>query len=122
VALQLHANSLSACPDLFVSNGTLFPGGLANQIYENIADRCRAFSSDLADGDVGECGFTGGGGPQAVFTNGCDLTPPPDACTEEITRPSGPDQFISLEQSTAVLQDFDCLVAALQAVFGEGQP
>ena len=122
VALQLHVNSLSTCPDLFVSNGTLFPGSLTNGLFEAMAGSCRDFSVDIADGEAGECGFTGGGGPQAVFTNGCGLSPAPDACTAEVNRPSGADQFISLEQSVAVMKDFDCLIEALQAVLGGTPP
>jgi hypothetical protein len=34
-----------------------------------------------------------------------------------VLRPSGPDQFISIEQSIAVEKDFDCLVNALEKVF-----
>jgi hypothetical protein len=117
VAIQLHGNSVSNCPDVFVSNGTTNPGAMAGNISDRIASSCGDYSVDLADGEAGECAFTGGGAAQAVLTNGCGFSNPPDACTGYTLRPSGPDQFISIEQSLKVRQNFDCLVTALDNIF-----
>ncbi len=117
VAIQLHGNSVSNCPDVFVSNGTTYPGKIAGKIYNAITSSCKDYNVDLADGEPGECAFTGGGSPQAVLTNSCSWSNPPDACTGYVLRPSGPDQFISIEQSLKVRQNFDCLVKALSDIF-----
>lgn len=119
VILQLHGNSVKNCPDIFVSNGTTHPGGLAERVASHAAGRCEEFKVDLADGTAGECEFTGGGGPQAVYTNGCGYVPPPDACTGSVVQTRGPDRFISIEQSSAVRQDFDCLLEALREIWQE---
>jgi len=117
VAIQLHGNSVSNCPDVFVSNGTIYPSKMAASIYNAINSSCRDYNVDLADGEPGECAFTGGGSPQAVLTNSCRWSNPPDACTGYVLRPSGPDQFISIEQSLQVRKNFDCVVKALGKVF-----
>jgi hypothetical protein len=117
VAIQLHGNSVSNCPDVFVSNGTTNPGAMAGNISDAIASSCGDYNVDLADGEAGECAFTGGGASQAVLTNSCGFSNPPDACTSYAIRPSGPDQFISIEQSLKVRQNFDCLVKALDGIF-----
>jgi len=117
VAIQLHGNSVSNCPDVFVSNGTTNPGAMAGNISDAMTASCRDYNVDLADGEPGECAFTGGGSPQAVLTNSCRWSNPPDACTGYVLRPSGPDQFISIEQSLQVRKNFDCVVKALGNVF-----
>jgi hypothetical protein len=117
VAIQLHGNSVSNCPDIFVSNGTTKPGAMAGNISDAITASCRDYNVDLADGKPGECSFTGGGSPQAVLTNSCRWSNPPDACTGQVLRPSGPDQFISIEQSLRVRKKFDCVVKALGGIF-----
>jgi hypothetical protein len=115
--VQLHGNGLQACPDIFISNGSTFPGRIASKLYEAAANRCQiaGYSVDLADGEAGECPFTAGGA-QAI-TNGCGLTAPPDACTDFAPRPSGAEQYIAIEQSVAVRKDFDCLVEAMVEAF-----
>jgi hypothetical protein len=117
VALQLHGNSVSNCPDVFVSNGTTRPGGLAENLSDRISSSCKEYKVDLADGEEGECAFTGGGSPQAVFSNTCGYRNPPDACTSYALRPSIPERFISIEQSLRARQDFDCMISALQDTF-----
>jgi hypothetical protein len=117
IAIQLHGNSVSNCPDVFLSNGTTDPGNLTGSIYEAVESSCKDFEIDLADGEPGECAFTGGGAPQAVLTNSCRYSNPPDACTGYALHPSGPDQFISIEQSVKVRQNYDCLVRALNDIF-----
>ena len=117
VAIQLHGNSLSNCPDVFVSNGTVKPGAIAENLSEAVTSSCRDYTVDLADGEAGECSFTGGGSPQAVLTNSCRWANPPDACTGYTLRPSGPDQFLSIEQSIDVRKDFGCVIDALEEVF-----
>jgi hypothetical protein len=117
VAIQLHGNSVSNCPDVFVSNGTTYPGAMAGNISDAITASCKDYNVDLADGESGECAFTGGGSPQAIMTNSCRWSNPPDACTSYVLRPSGPDQFISIEQSIQVRKNFDCVVKALDKVF-----
>lgn len=114
IALQLHGNSVSNCPDIFVSNGTTHPGGLAGNLTDRISSSCKEYNVDLADGEEGECAFTGGGSPQAVFSNTCGYSNPIDACTNYALRPSIPEQFISLEQSLRARQNFDCIITALQ--------
>lgn len=117
VSIQLHGNSVGNCPDVFVSNGTTNPGAMAGNMSDAIAASCEDYKVDLADGEAGECAFTGGGAPQAVLTNSCSFSNPPDACTGYVLRPSGPDQFISIEQSLKARQNFDCLVTALDKIF-----
>jgi hypothetical protein len=117
VAIQLHVNSVGNCQDIFISNGTTNPGALSGNIADSVTKSCGDYTVDLADGSAGECAFTGGAAPQAVFTNGCGYSPPPNACTDYVLRPSGLDQFISIEQSVSVEKDFDCLVNALEKVF-----
>jgi hypothetical protein len=117
VAIQLHGNSVSNCPDIFVSNGTTKPGTIAGNISDAITASCREYNVDLANGEPGECAFTGGGSPQAVLTNSCRWSNPPDACTSQVLRPSGPDQFISIEQSLSVRKNFGCVVKALVGIF-----
>ena len=53
VAIQLHGNSVSNCPDVFVSNGTTNPGAMAGNISDAIAASCRNYNVDLADGEPG---------------------------------------------------------------------
>ena len=117
VALQLHGNSVSNCPDVFVSNGTTRPGGLAGNLTDRISSSCKEYKVDLADSEEGECAFTGGGSPQAVFSNTCNYSNPIDVCTNYALRPSIPEQFISIEQSLRARQNFDCIIAALQDTF-----
>ncbi len=121
VAIQLHTNSLAACPDVFLSNGTLHPGPLAMRLYEKTAEHCGDFAVDVADGQPGdsspsECGFPGDG-VQAVYSNSCGLASPPDACTGYASQVYGPETFINIEQSPAFREDFTCLVDALKEVF-----
>ncbi len=115
VALQLHGNSLESCKDLFVSNGTIYPGKLAQHLAETLAAACSDFAVDLADGEDSECAFTGGG-PQS-YTNGCSLTPIPDGCQTFVTRLKGAEQFLSLEQSSAARKRFGCVIHAVAEVF-----
>jgi hypothetical protein len=53
VAVQLHGNGLAACPDLFISNGTLNPRRTTLDLYASAARRCSGYS-------VGLGGWAGG--------------------------------------------------------------
>jgi len=122
VALQLHANSLAGCPDLFISNGTLLPGRLADRLSQHATMTCSAITVDIADGVQPECGFTGGSNVQGLYSNGCAASPPSEACSTGLTRPANPEQFIMLEQSTALRNDYACLVEALKETFNPFLP
>ena len=93
IALQLHANSLANCPDLFISNGTLFPGVRSHALYQAASSACRDFTVDLADGvglnGMDECAFTSGAAAQAVYSNTCPADPEVDACAAPPSRPHG---------------------------------
>jgi hypothetical protein len=117
LALQLHGNDLAACPDLFVSNGTLIPHKLSAQIFEQAVRSCSPFSVDLAQGKESECAFYNGASVQAVYSNGCARSPGLNACTDYVGQPSNPEQFISLEQSSRFRQDYGCLLDALKEVW-----
>jgi hypothetical protein len=99
VAVQLHGNGLAACPDLFISNGTLNPRRTTLDLYARAARRCSGYSVGLADGLEGECAFNGGATVQAVYSNGCALDPPLDACTGYAESAPEAEPFIFLEQS-----------------------
>jgi hypothetical protein len=116
VAIQLHANDLASCPDLFISNGTLFPAALTLSLGENFQSSCPGYTLDIADGIQPECAYTSGDNVQARYSNGCTLRQVQDACTA-VLHPADPEQFLSLEQSTLVRQDFACLVEGLQTTF-----
>jgi hypothetical protein len=90
---------------------------VSGNIFDAIAKSCGDYTVDLTDGSAGECQFTGGAAPQAVFTNSCGYSPPLNACTDSVLRPTGSDRFISIEQSVSVQKDFECLVTALEKVF-----
>ena len=117
VVIQLHGNGLSSCPDLFISNATIFPGTLTHQIYEQARQKCQSFSVDIADGSPSECAFNGGASVQAMYTNSCTSSSPQVTCDRFAASPVGPDQFISLEQSPVFRKDFECLLLALMDVF-----
>jgi hypothetical protein len=117
VALQLHGNGLATCPDLFISNGTLYPGGLTNKLFEAASRACGDFTVDVADGAAGECAFYGGGSVQGTYSNGCALAAKPDPCFSFPLYPSYPEQFLHLEQSLALREDDACLIEALRVVF-----
>jgi hypothetical protein len=116
VTLQLHGNSLATCPDLFISNGTTNPGGLARSLHRNSVSACADFSVDLADGEAGECGFLGDGA-QAAYDLTCRAGFDADSCTGGVRRRGGPDRYLSLEQSWELRQDYSCLVEALERTF-----
>jgi hypothetical protein len=122
IALQLHANSLTSCPDLFISNGTLFPGARSQALYQAASSACEGFTVDIADGvglnGMDECVFTVGASAQAVYSNSCPADPAVDACADPPPHPAGAEQFISLEQSGKLTDDYQCLVEAIQAVWG----
>jgi hypothetical protein len=122
ITLQLHANSLGSCPDLFISNGTLFPGARSQALYQAASSACEGYTVDIGDG-VGlngkdECVFTGGASAQAVYSNSCPTDPAVNACADPPPRPAGAEQYISLEQSGKLTDDYQCLVEAIQAVWG----
>jgi hypothetical protein len=117
ITVQLHGNSLDTCPDLFISNGTTYPGSLAKKLYDEARLACQGLSVDLADGEEGECGFIGDG-VQAAYSLGCGVVPTPDACTSYVSRPRGPDTYLSLEQSWGLRQDYSCVVESLMATLG----
>jgi hypothetical protein len=122
IALQLHANSLASCPDLFISNGTIFPGARTQALYQAAISACEGFTVDIADGvglnGLDECVFTGGAAVQAVYSNSCPADPAVDACSDPPQHPAGAEQFISLEQSGRLTDEYQCLVEAIQAVWG----
>jgi len=122
ITLQLHANSLESCPDLFISNGTLFPGPRSQALYQAAYSACEDFTVDIADGmgldGMDECVFTSGAAAQAVYTNTCPPDPAVDACAEPPQYAASPEQFISLEQSPKLTDDYQCLVEAIQEVWG----
>jgi hypothetical protein len=117
VVIQVHGNGLFSCPDLFISNGTIFPGNITHQIYEQARQQCQKYIVDIADDSPSECAFNGGASVQAIYTNSCSSTWTPTTCDRIAPRPKGSDQFISLEQSPAFRKDFDCLLQALMEVF-----
>jgi hypothetical protein len=121
ITLQLHANSLGSCPDLFISNGTLFPGARSQALYQAASTACEGFTVDIADGvgldGMDECAFTSGAAAQAVYSNSCPADPAVDACADPPPRPTGAEQFISLEQSGKLTDDYQCLVEAIQTVW-----
>jgi hypothetical protein len=119
VAIQLHGNGLAACPDLFISNGTLNPRSTTLDLYASAARRCSGYSVGLAGGLEGECAFNGGATVQAVYSNGCALKPPLDTCTGYPEWSSNPERFIFLEQSIGLRLDYDCLVEALEETLRE---
>lgn len=116
VAIQLHGNSLHTCPDLFISNGSKYPGTLTRDFYQNAKSSCKGLSVDLADGEENECGFYGNG-VQAMYSLGCPGSPDFDACTDYVLRPAGPEQYLSLEQSPAMRAHYSCIIEALLATF-----
>jgi len=122
IALQLHANSLANCPDLFISNGTLFPGTRSQSLFQAASSACKNFTVDIADGvgldGVNECAFTSGAAAQAVYSNTCPSDPAVDACADPPQYAASPEQFISLEQSGRLTDDYQCLVEAIQTVWG----
>ncbi len=117
VAIQLHGCSEPTCPDLFISNATCVPGDIASQLYARAAALCSGFSVDVADCVAPECFFVGTSNVQGRFSNGIYWSPDFDACTQTAPGPADPEQFLHLEQSPALRQDYECLVAALRAVF-----
>jgi hypothetical protein len=119
VAIQLHGNGLADCPDLFISNGSLHPRSTTLELYDSAARHCGSYSVDLADGADGECAFNGGAAVQAVYSNGCGLNPPVDACIGYAQWASNPEGFIFLEQSIGMREEYGCLVEALEEVVGE---
>jgi len=126
IALQLHANSLADCPDLFISNGTLFPGVRSRALYQAALSTCSEFSVDIADGmgleGMGECAFTGGASAQAVYSNLCADDPSVNACSDPPTRPPQVEQYISLEQSTRLSRNYQCLVDAIRETWKADHP
>jgi len=112
VAIQLHGNSLGTC------NGTFTPGSLTTRLYENAARRCDLLEVDLADSSS-TCSFNGGDSIQALFTNGCGRTGSQETCVVYTGAPSIPERFIFLEQSTALRQDYGCLINAIQQTFDQ---
>jgi hypothetical protein len=122
IVLQLHANSLENCPDLFISDGTLFPGERSRALYQAAVSTCSNFSVDIADGvglnGIDECLFTGGASAQAAYSNTCANGLVVNTCADPPSRPPGVEQFISLEQSTMLTGDYQCLVEAINETWG----
>jgi hypothetical protein len=117
VALQLHGNDLSTCPDLFISNGTLNPHQLSNLIFQRAAESCSPFTAGLAQGEGNECAFNSGSSVQAVYSNGCARFPEIDACQDFVGQPSNPEQFISVEQSMGLRKNYACFLDALKEIW-----
>lgn len=118
VAIQLHGNDLLSCPDLFISNGTRFPGDFAGRLFARARERCGdLFIVDLADGSQSECAFSGGASVQAIFSNNCTQPTTPEACAVYAPPPMNGEQFISLEQSMPLRKDYRCLIQALKDIF-----
>jgi hypothetical protein len=113
-AVQLHGNGLESCPDLFISNGTLNPRRMTLELYQAASKRCTGFSVDLADSNEGECAFNGGATVQALWSNGCALVPPVDACEGFAEIAPEREGFIFLEQSERLRREYGCLVKALE--------
>lgn len=113
LAIQLHGNSLSTCPDLFISNGSTRPGEFSQALYQRARETCPDFAVDLADGAAGECGFYGDGA-QASYHFACGMGWDTNACPDAVRRPEGPERYLSLEQSWELRQDYACLVEALE--------
>jgi hypothetical protein len=118
VAVQLHGNGRSSCPDLFVSNTTCTPGQRASRLYANATTECGGggFSIDFADCIEPECSLKGSTNVQGRYSNGCSI-PGHDPCSTPVSSPTEPERFIHLEQSSALRQDYDCLIAALKVTF-----
>lgn len=113
LTIQLHGNSLSTCPDLFISNGSTQPGEVSRALYREARRACPDRTIDLADGEQGECGFYGNGAQasyHALCAQGWDMA----TCPDSLSRSAGPERYLSLEQSWALRQDYSCLVDALE--------
>lgn len=120
-AVQFHGCTGTDCPDLFISNTTCTPGELANRLYANASATCRAFSVDVADCVQPECPLVGRTNMQGRYSNGTFWSRDYDPCTQSPSGPSNPEQFLHLEQSPALRQDFGCLLAALKTTFSRPQ-
>ena len=113
LTLQLHGNSLTTCPDLFISNGSTQPGEISRELHQEVRRACPDRTVDLADGTDGECGFYGNGAQasyHALCAEGWDVA----ACPDTLRRPVGAERYLSLEQSWELRQDYACLVTALE--------
>lgn len=118
VAVQLHGNSDSTCPALFISNTTCTPGEWTSRLYTTAASACSedGFSVDIADCVDPECSLTGSANLQGRHSNGCSISGF-DPCDTPASSPSIPEAFIHLEQRLALRQNYDCLITALKAAF-----
>jgi hypothetical protein len=119
VAVQIHGCADPDCPDLFISNATCEPGALGQRFYSKAQIACEGFSVDLADCVPPECSFVGTTNVQGRFSNGSVWLPDFEPCGEFAPGPSEPEQFLHLEQSRALRQDFACLAVALRMTFSE---
>lgn len=119
VAVQIHGCTDPDCPDLFISNATCMPGNLGQRFYRKALIACEGFSVDLADCAPPECSLVGTTNVQGRFSNGSLGPPDFDPCSEFAPGPSQPEQFLHMEQSRALRQDFACLAVALRMTFSD---
>ena len=119
IAVQIHGCSDSSCPDLFISNTTCEPGELGQRFYRNALSACQGFSVDIADCAPSECSLVGTTNVQGRFSNGSFWLSEFEPCTESSPSPSQPEQFLHLEQSHALRDNFACLAEALRITFSE---
>jgi hypothetical protein len=119
VGVQIHGCNDPDCPDLFVSNATCTPGAIGQRFYDKALIACEEFSVDVADCVPPECSLVGTTNVQGRFSNAGLRLPELNPCTEFVPTPSQPEQFLHLEQSYALRQDFSCLAAALRVTFSE---
>jgi hypothetical protein len=117
VAVQIHGCSDSACPDLFISNGTCSPTQLARRFYRNALAACQDFAIDLADCSATQCSLVGRTNLQGRYSNSVLYEPAFDPCTESPPVPASPGQFLHLEQSAEFRGNFACLIQALKSTF-----
>lgn len=118
VAAQFHGNGNASCPDLFISNTTCTPGERASRLYTNAVSECSddGYSIDIADCLDPECPLKGSTNVQGRHSNRCAI-PGYDPCDTPTSNPSEPEQFIHLEQSLTLRENYGCLIAALKATF-----
>lgn len=109
-AINLHGNSSSNCPDIYLSNGALPSHRMLFDMKTSILTAGGLTMAVNGDG-TSPCTFGGTLNVQGRFINGS-----PEPCTVAATSPTG--YFIHIEQSRTVRStksEYDKLIAALNA-------
>lgn len=119
VAVQLHGCTDGSCPDLFVSNTTCTPGGLSTRFSRYATAACADLVVDLADCSPGECTLVGRTNVQGRYSNGLFYRPDFEPCTEAPFGPAEQEQFLHLEQSKRLREDYACLATSLNMLLAD---